>query len=51
MMTFLFLLMLLAVILAWKGWRRSVLICLAVTLILASILFYSDITAHLAISL
>lgn len=51
MMTILFLLMLLAVVLAWIGWRRSVLTCLGITLVLASILFYSDITAHLTISL
>jgi hypothetical protein len=51
MMLLLFLLMLLAVILAWLGWRRSVLMCLSITLILAAIFFYSDITTHLTIDL
>lgn|GEM_PF-5774043 len=50
-MTILFLLMMLAVILAWAGWRRGVLMCLGITLLLASILFYSDITTHLSIAL
>lgn len=51
MMTILFLLMMLAAILAWLGWRRSVLMCLGVTLVLASILFFMDITTHLTIAL
>lgn len=51
MMTILFLLMLLAVVLAWRGWRRSVLLCLCVTLVLASILFYMDLTTHLVLVL
>ncbi len=51
MMLLLFLLMLLAVILAWIGQRRSVFICLGITLIFAAIFFYSDITTHLTIDL
>ncbi len=50
-MMILFLLMMLAVVFAWAGWRRSVLVCLGITLILACGLFYSDITTHLTIAL
>lgn len=50
-MMILFLLMMMAVILAWAGWRRGVLVCLGITLVLASFLFYTDITTHLSIAL
>jgi len=51
MMTMLFILTLIAAILAWVGRRRSVILCLSIVLITSSILFYSDITTHLTISL
>lgn len=50
-MTVLFISMLLATVIAWTGWRCSAFLVFDVLLLAASILFYTDITTHLTLSL
>jgi len=51
MMALIFVLMLLAVVLAWIGYRRSVFFIFYIAIILASFYFYTDMTSPLIIQL
>jgi hypothetical protein len=50
-MAFIFILMFVAVLFAWRGYRRTAVCCVILTLALGSLYFYHDITSHLNIQL
>lgn len=50
-MVLIFILMFIAVLFAWRGHRRKAIYCLAVTLTVALLFFYHDITVNLNIEL
>lgn len=51
MIAIIFLLLFLALLIAWVGYRRSVFICFAIMLALATVVFVNDMTTNLTIQL